>query len=160
MSKWHTDDKGFHCLGGLILAHYYDLRMPWWKAFVYVQLWSLAWEVKDGLISYETVPFFGGDGADIKDHVSVTIGQVGQLVLDHVIFKDKSPRKQSKELSRINGNDFYLQVNDENRSPIFEKRSAHRRQAAHAWPDQNPPDSALVTCPGRGALRVFPARYP
>lgn len=97
--KWYTDDKGFHLCGGWILNQHFDKEMQWWKSFFIVQVFSLVWEVKDGLISYKTVPFWGGDGFSYKDHLAVTCGQVGQLLFDHVFFK-KSPMEKDKKIYR------------------------------------------------------------
>ena len=86
-SEWTSYDKYVHCAGGWILTGQLDKGMVWWKAFLLGQACSIAWEVKDGFIKWEKIGFWGGDGFDAKDHITFTVGQLGQGLMDHVLFK-------------------------------------------------------------------------
>ena len=63
------------------------------------QACSLLWESKDALIKWETAGYWGGDGFDLKDHIAFTAGQLGQGLLDHVLFKKSI--YDNKQLKKI-----------------------------------------------------------
>ena len=66
----------------------FDKKLPYWKAFFITQGFSLLWEIKDGLFSYKKYGYWGGDGFSYRDHAAATIGQIGQLLFDHVLLRD------------------------------------------------------------------------
>ena len=108
-SKWFTEDKFVHCFGGWILNNQLDKARPWWQAFLIGQGLSIAWEIKDSLIRWEEAGFWGGDGFDWKDHIAVSIGQLGQGLFDHVLFKKTIYSDRDKKIKKRLNKNLYIQ---------------------------------------------------
>ena len=112
---YDADDKGFHLCGGFILNQHFDKRTTWWKAFMTVQVLSFVWEIKDGFISHRDLPLLGGNGFSYKDHLAVTIGQLGQYLFDHVLY-NRSPMEGDKVAKKIQNKSLYVQLKNNNTS--------------------------------------------
>ena len=104
-----THDKFAHGFGGWILNNQFDKNNTVINSFLLTQLCSLAWEVKDGLIDFKEAGFWGGDGFDFQDHLWVTVGQLGQILMDHVFFKKPiyTRQKMNNQVKRYLNKELY-----------------------------------------------------
>lgn len=77
-NEWWERDKEVHYCAGWIVNNQLDKYNSILKTFLIGQVISLLYETKDGFYPW---------GFCRQDHIVFTIGQISQIIFDHIIFK-------------------------------------------------------------------------
>ena len=87
-TPWTSDDKIVHAAWGYVNCNWFDKSMALHWAILLNAAIQWGWEVKDGFIPHEKLPWLGGDGFDPKDAVMGSIGgAIFYVVTEYWLFK-------------------------------------------------------------------------